>query len=134
MSQSDWHAIEREFPLPQTKRAGKTARDAARLTQQLMLTPMVMAMRMPIMAAEAGLGGGAESAGAVNEKVKAMADGVAAAQMAFLKGTMLLPFAMMRPFSANGPFVDLANEIAVAAMTPAARQVSRNHKRLTQRK
>ncbi len=118
-----------------TKRSStKTAREAAQLAQQLMLTPMVMAMRMPILAAEAGgsvLSGRPESLAAVNEKVAAMAEGAMAAQVAFLRGASMLPMTMFRATSHAGPLVDLAGEVAVAAMRPAARQVSRNHKRLS---
>ena len=118
-----------------TKRSSaKTAREAAQLAQQLMLTPMVMAMRMPILAAEAGssvLAGRPESLAAVSEKMAAVAEGAMAAQLAFLRGAAMLPMSMFRATSHAGPLVDLAGEVAVAALKPAARQVSRNHKRLS---
>ena len=118
-----------------TKRsAARTAREAAQRAQQLMLAPMVMAMRMPILAAEAGssaLSGRPESLAAITEKMSAVAEGAMAAQLAFLRGAAMLPMSMFGATSQAGPLVDLANEVAVAALKPAARQVSRNHKRLS---
>lgn len=101
-----------------------------------MLAPMVMAMRMPIMAAEAAgsaVAGKSESAGAVAEKWQAMADGVAAAQFAWMRGALLFPLAVAKATSPAGPIMQMAGDIAVAALQPAAKQVRLNHSRLSRR-
>lgn len=99
-----------------------------------MLAPMVMAVRLPIMAAEtagSALGGKSESAGAVAEKWKAMSDGVVAAQLAWMQGAMLFPLSLAKATSAHGPIMEMASDIAVAALQPAAKQVRLNHRRLS---
>lgn len=119
-----------------TKAKRRAAAQAA-LAQNLMLAPMVMAMRMPIMAAEAArsaVGGKSESAGAVSEKWQAMGEGIAAAQIAWFKGALLLPLSLATAASPAGPLMDMANDIAVAALQPAAKKVRLNHRRLTRRK
>lgn len=117
---------------------GKSKRVAARvaLAENLMLAPMVMAMRLPIMAAEAGsaMAGRSESAGAAAEKWKALGEGVAAAQIAWVQSAMLFPLSLAKATTAHGPLMDLANDIAVAALQPAARQVRLNHRRLSKRR
>jgi hypothetical protein len=107
------------------------------LAENLMLAPIVMAMRFPVMAAEAAesaLGGRSESAGAVAEKVKAMADGMAAAQLAWMKGAMLFPWSLAKAASPSGALMDMAGDIALAALQPAAKQVRLNHRRLSRRR
>lgn len=99
-----------------------------------MLAPMVMAMRMPILAAEAAgsaLPGKSEGVGAVTEKWQAMGDGLVAAQIAWMRGALLLPLAMAEATSAGGPLMEMGRDIATAALTPAARQVRLNHRRLS---
>ena len=108
----------------------------AKVAQELMLAPMVMALRLPIMTAEAtgsACAGKSESAGAGSEKWQAMADGMAAAQFAWIRGVVLFPLALAKATSATGPFMDMAGDIAVAALQPAARQVRLNHNRLSRR-
>lgn len=112
----------------------KSAAARVAVAESLMLAPMVVAMRLPIMAAEAAgsaIAGKSESAGAVAEKWQAMADGVAAAQFAWLRGAMLLPLALAKAASPAAPFMEMAGEIAVAALQPAAKQVRHNHRRLS---
>lgn len=118
-----------------TKRRKTAARLA--LAENLMLAPMVMAMRMPIMSAEAAgsmlSGKKSESAGAVAEKWQAMTDGMAAAQFAWMQSAFMLPFSLAKATSAGAPFMDMASDIAVAALQPAGRQVRLNHRRLSRR-
>jgi hypothetical protein len=99
-----------------------------------MLAPMVMAMRMPIMSAEAAgsmLSGRPESMGAVTEKLAAFAEGAAAAQLAWWRGAMLFPLAMSKTAASSRHLVELAGDMTIAALTPAAKQVGRNHRRLS---
>jgi len=107
----------------------------ASVASDLVLAPSVMAMRLPLMLAEAG---GAslksESAGAVREKLTAFTDGVAAAQLAWMRSAMLLPFAFATAASPMAPLAEMAEAVTVAALAPAGRQVRRNHRRLTGRR
>jgi hypothetical protein len=117
-----------------THRKAAAARLA--LAENLMLAPAVMTMRLPIMAAEAAasaLGAKSESAGAVAEKWRAMGDGFVAAQFAWIQGAMLFPLSLAKATSLHGPIIDMAGDIAVAALQPAAIQVRRNHRRLSRR-
>lgn len=110
----------------------RSAGVAAKVAQDLMLAPMVMAIRAPLMAAEAaGWAGKSESAGAVAEKWQALADGMVAAQFAWMRGALLFPTAMIKATSAQGPVMEMASDVAIAALQPAARQVRLNHRRLS---
>lgn len=102
------------------------------IARNLMLAPAVMAMRTPLMTAEAG---GAsltsETAGAIGEKLTAFAEGAAAAQFAWISSAMMLPFAFMTARSPMAPLVEMAEAVTAAALAPAGRQVRKNHRRLT---
>ena len=105
------------------------------LARDLMLAPAVVAMRMPLMAAEAARGDRAgESYGAVAEKMAAFAEGVAAAQLAWMRSAMLLPLAFAAATSPMSPLVEMTEAVATAAFAPAGKQVRRNHRRLSRRK
>ncbi|MDP3898189.1 MAG: hypothetical protein Q8Q62_16090 [Mesorhizobium sp.] len=113
----------------------KNRRTNAAITRNLMLAPAVMALRLPLMTAEAG---GAkltsETAGAVSEKMTAFTEGLAAAQFAWMRSAMLMPFAFASATSVMSPFVDMAEAVTAAALAPAGKQVRKNHKRLTGRR
>lgn len=113
----------------------KNRRASAAISRDLLLVPAVMALRLPLMTAEAG---GAtltsETAGAVSEKMTAFAEGVAAAQLAWMRSAMLMPLAFVSATSPMSPFVDMAEAVTAAALAPAGKQVRRNHKRLTARR
>ena len=73
------------------RRSGKSRRAAETLTKNLMLAPAVMAMRMPILAAEAGRHGAwpVETIAAASEKAAAVAEGIAGGvDLALLAGTV----------------------------------------------
>lgn len=112
----------------------KRRRRASRaVTRDLMLAPAVMAMRMPTLMAEAAnasLEHGPETMSAVNEKVAAFAEGVAAAQLAWMGAAMMMPFAFASARSPMAPMMDMAEAVSTAAFAPAGRQVRRNHRRL----
>lgn len=117
-------------------RQRKNARRASReIARNLMLAPAVVAMRMPLFAAEAARAAGAasESTGAVAEKMTAFAEGVAAAQLAWAQSVMMLPFALATARSPLQPLADMAEAVTAAAFAPAGRQVRRNHRRLSRR-
>jgi len=97
-----------------------------------MLVPAVMAMRMPLLAAEAASSSlRAETADAFAEKVTALAEGAVAAQLAWVTSAMTLPLALMTARSPLAPLIDMAEDVASAALGPAGRQVRKNHRRLT---
>lgn len=113
-------------------RQTRTRRASNTVARNLMLAPAVVAMRMPLMTAEAGGSAlASETFGAVSEKMTAFAEGAAGAQLAWMRSAMLLPFAFMTARSPMAPLVDMAEEITAAALAPAGRQVRKNHRRLT---
>jgi hypothetical protein len=116
-----------------SRKRAKNRRATAAVARDLMLAPMVVALRLPLMSAEAGgsaLGARTESIGAVSEKLAAFADGMAAAQLAFMRGAFMLPFAFAGARSPVDPLLDMAETVAAAALKPAGLQVRRNHRRL----
>jgi hypothetical protein len=113
-------------------RKSSARRASNSIARNLMLVPAVMAMRMPLMTAEAtGASLSSETAGAVSEKFAAFAEGAAAAQLAWMRSVMLLPLAFMTARSPLAPLVDMAEAVTAAALAPAGRQVRKNHRRLT---
>ena len=117
------------------QRRKKARRASGAVARDLMLAPAVIAMRLPIMAAEAASGSGArETSGAVTEKMAAFAEGVAAAQLAWFRSAMLLLLAFAAAASPVAPLVEMADDIAAAALKPAGKQVRRNHRRLGRRR
>jgi hypothetical protein len=118
--------------MTKTTRSRRTLKAAA-IGQDLMLAPLVAMMRLPLMAADAqnGLPWGAETARAVNEKTVAMADGMFAAQSAWLQSASR---SWPEVFSGRTP--SLFNGIAAkrsisAALKPASRTVKANFRRLS---
>lgn len=115
-----------------TPRRSKQRQESAAVAGSLMLAPTVMALRAPIMAAEAGgFFPMSETPGAVNEKIVAFWQGMASAQIAWFYSAMLLPVAFAKARSPLTPLLDMAETVTSAALEPAARQVRRNHRRLT---
>lgn len=102
-----------------------------------MLAPVVVGMRLPILAAEA-MGELAaprpESTRAVSEKLAAMGEGLVAAQLAWIGGMALLPLEVARSASPMKPLNDLAESVTMAALKPVGRTVRRNHRRLSRKK
>ena len=115
-------------------RAGNL-RSATELASNLMLAPMVMWMRMPLLAGEAHAGaGGVETMRAVSEKGMAMAQGIAAAQVSVAGAAM-----RFWPELLSGRTPSMLNGVAVeqalhAALKPAGRKVKANYRRLSARK
>lgn len=99
----------------------------------LMLAPMVAAMRMPMLAAEAQrlYPWRAESTRAVMEKIAATSEGITAAQLAYLRS-----FSSFWPEIFSGKTPSLLSGVAAersvnAALKPASRRVKANFKRLS---
>ncbi len=97
----------------------------AALGRNLMLAPMVVFMRLPVMAAEAGDAGawGTETALAFNEKAAALAEGVFAAQM-----SLLVSASRFWPEFLSGRTPSICSGAAIehslnAALRPAGRRV-----------
>ena len=117
-------------------RAPTGAGEAAFLMGGLSLAPLVIMMRLPLLAAEAqkGRGRGVETARAVMEISAALAEGAAAAQLALAQACWGLWPELMSgrvPSLWSGA---AARQSAEAAMRPASRRVKANFKRLSKRK
>ncbi|ODT08442.1 MAG: hypothetical protein ABS58_02605 [Mesorhizobium sp. SCN 65-20] len=98
-----------------------------------MLAPMVVAMRLPMMATEARTGKmlRGESLTAVTEKTAAMAEGVVAAQISYLNSAMQFwpeVLAGKTPSVLNGV---AAQRSVAAALRPASKRVKANFRRLS---
>lgn len=116
-----------------SRRSYKMTREAMAIGRDLMLAPMVMAMRLPLMAMEtrAGKLWGVETARAIGEKNAALAEGIAAAQLSLLRSATAFWFdvaAGRTPALMNGAAVEQAMR---AAMRPARRRVRANYRRLS---
>ncbi|MBX3580781.1 MAG: hypothetical protein KF810_02645 [Rhizobiaceae bacterium] len=101
----------------------------------LALAPLVAAMRMPLLAAEAGnLGRLASETGlAVTEKMEAVAEGIVAAQLSLLGSALSFwpeILAGKTPSMLSGAAVKRSMQAAVA---PASRRVGANYRRLSKR-
>ena len=111
--------------------AGKSRRRNAS-AQSLMLAPAVVLMRLPLMASEAAQVGmiGAETARAMTEKAGAAAEGLVAAQIAYVRAA-----ASFWPELISGKTPSLFSGVMferslVAALAPASHRVRANYKRL----
>ncbi len=111
----------------------KTGRQPASIVGDLMLAPMVAFMRLPLMAADAqsGRASGTETARALSEKAAALAEGVFAAQMSFIRSA-----SMFWPEVFSGRTPSVLNGIAAersmnAALKPASLRVRANFRRLS---
>ena len=117
-------------------RSRRGSKVAARLTADLMLAPMVIGMRLPLLADEAWAGKGqlgVETARAVSEKAAAMAQGAFAAQISLAGAAM-----MFWPELLSGRTPSLVSGAAVEtamheALVPAGRAVKANYRRLSTR-
>lgn len=119
--------------LPRTLRA---SREAKSIAANLMFAPMVMWMRLPLMAAEAGKAGrpAVETMLAISEKTEALVEGMIAAQLS-LAGSA----ARFWPELLSGRTPSMLNGVAAersvhAALGPSGRRVKANYKRLMKSK
>lgn len=110
----------------------RPSRQSNAIAGNLMLAPMVMAMRLPVMALEARDGGmlRGESLSAITEKTAALAEGMVAAQMSFFQSAM-----QFWPEVMSGRTPSMLNGVAAqksveAAMRPASKRVKANFRRL----
>ncbi|MBB6352750.1 hypothetical protein ACFFTN_18580 [Aminobacter aganoensis] len=115
-----------------SRRLTRASRQSTAIAGNLMLAPMVMAMRLPMMASEARSGGGlsGESLAAVTEKATALAEGMIAAQMSFFQSAM-----QFWPEVLSGRTPSVLNGVAAqrsvaAALRPASKRVRANFRRL----
>jgi len=101
----------------------------------LALAPMVAAMRLPLLAAEAGNVGklASETGLAVTEKIEAAAEGMVAAQWSLFSSALSFwpdVFSGKTPAMLSGAAVERSMQ---AALAPASRRVSANYRRLSKR-
>ncbi|MCX8569210.1 MULTISPECIES: hypothetical protein [Hyphomicrobiales] len=113
--------------------AMKAQRQSTAIAGSLMLAPMVMAMRLPVMATEAHSGRvlKGESLAAVTEKTAAIAEGMVAAQMSYFQSAM-----QFWPEVLSGKTPSVLNGVAAqrsvtAALRPASKRVKANFRRLS---
>lgn len=114
------------------RRLTGASRQSTAIAGNLMLAPMVMAMRLPLIAMEANGGSlmRGESLTAVTEKAAALAEGIFAAQMSYFRSAMLFWPEILSgrtPSMLNGA---AAHRSATAALCPASRRVRSNFRRL----
>ncbi|SFT76843.1 hypothetical protein [Mesorhizobium sp. YR577] len=114
-------------------RSNRTNRRSATIAGNLMLAPMVAAMRLPTMLSEDRSTNpwGTETLRAINEKNAAMAEGMMAAQMSLMQSASSFWFDV---FSGRTPslFSGVAADRAVqAALKPASLRVKANYRRLS---
>lgn len=109
-----------------------SSRRAQSVAASLMLAPMVMWLRIPLIAAEAQGSGtvGSETMRAISEKGAAMAEGMVAAQISLAHSA-----ARFWPEVLTGQMPSLLSGAAVehsieAALRPSGRKVRANYKRL----
>lgn len=116
-------------------RRSRRYRAASQGAGDLALAPLVAAMRMPLLAAEAGnLGKRASETGlAVTEKMEAVTEGIFAAQLSLLGSAFSFwPefFSGKTPAMLSGAAVERSLQ---AAMAPTSRRVGANYRRLSKR-
>ncbi|AMS41970.1 MULTISPECIES: hypothetical protein [Aminobacter] len=114
------------------RRLARASRHSGAIAGNLMLAPMVMAMRLPMMATEARKGGPlhGESLAAVTEKTTAMAEGMVAAQISYFQSAL-----QFWPEVLSGRTPSVLNGVAAqksvaAALKPASKRVRANFRRL----
>lgn len=115
------------------KPTARSVKAAAALTGNLMLAPAVIALRMPMLTAEANSSNPyrVETTRAVTEKMSAMVEGALAAQMAIAQAAI-----RFWPELMSGRTPSLISGVAVeralqAALGPSGRAVKSNHRRLS---
>jgi hypothetical protein len=101
------------------------------MQKDLLLAPLVIAQRLPLLWWEAfGVGAARpESSRMVSEKVAAVAEGVVAAQVEIHSIWWQSVLAMSRGLRPPGPMA-VTSRVANAALKPAAKRVRSNVKRL----
>lgn len=114
-------------------RSRANTRAAASLAGDLMLAPMVVAMRLPLMAMETPAGGlsGGEVMRAATEKAEAFAEGLIAAQLSYFQSAVgFWPdiFSGRTPSLLSG---HAAERSLHAALVPSGRRVKANFRRLS---
>ena len=115
-----------------TRSTRRSDRAAGTLAGSLMLAPAVMALRAPLLAAEAAHLNPwrVETSRAVSEKLAAAAEGMVAAQLSLVHSTSSFWFEVWSgstPSLLNGVALERA---AHAALKPAGRRVKKNYRRL----
>jgi hypothetical protein len=123
----------REAPMKTLVSPNDMHRGAA-IAFDLMLAPMVIAMRLPLMASERRDGKflGAEAWRAITEKNVALAEGVLAAQLSLMRSATIFWF---DPFAGRKPSLSgrAAARSAQAALKPTSRRVKANFRRLSRK-
>ncbi|MDH6232679.1 hypothetical protein M2281_003278 [Mesorhizobium soli] len=106
----------------------------AAIAFDLMLAPMVIAMRLPLMAREkrGGKVVGAEAWRAITEKNVALADGILAAQLSLMRSATIFWFDAFAGRKSSVPG-RAATRSAQAALKPASRRVKANFRRLSRK-
>ncbi|GLS28665.1 hypothetical protein SAMN04488498_101208 [Mesorhizobium albiziae] len=114
------------------RRSRRATRETATIAGNLMLAPMVAAMRLPLMASESRGDNpfGIETQRAIAEKNAAIAEGILAAQMSMIQSAW-----RFWPEVLSGRTPSVLNGVAAersmnAALKPASRRVKANFKRL----
>lgn len=106
-------------------------RSAAPAGNALMLAPMVIAMRLPLMWAEAATGSRPETDRAVDEKIAATLEGVAAMQRSLFDSAMQSWFALATGKSLQTVVKRAGTKALKASSAPAAKRVRANYNRLS---
>ena len=118
------------------RRSRKTGSEGMAIATELMLAPLVMWLRVPIMALEPRPSGqaGVETLRAISEKTAAMAEGVMAAQMSVMESAASFwpeVMAGRTPTALNGVGAERALN---AAFKPAGKTVKANYRRLSSKR
>lgn len=110
----------------------RASRQSTTVAGNLMLAPMVMAMRLPLIAMEANGGSlmRGESLTAVTEKGAALAEGIFAAQMSCFRSAMLFWPEILSGRTPSMLTGAAMQKSATAALRPASRRVRSNFRRL----
>lgn len=116
-------------------RSIKQARETAAIAGNLMLAPMVVCMRLPMLAFEAQSADPwrSETVRAITEKTTAIAEGAIAAQLSFIQSACRFWPELL---SGQTPSVldgVAAERVVNAALKPASRQVKANYNRLARK-
>lgn len=117
------------------RRSSRASRQSAAVAANLMLAPLVVAMRLPLLAGASRNANpwGGETALAFAEKTSAVAEGMVAAQMSCLQSAW-----QFWPELLSGRMPSVLNGMAAersmtAALHPASRAVMANFRRLSAR-
>lgn len=107
-------------------------KNSTAIAADLMFAPMVMAMRMPILAAEAQkIGPPTETIRATTEKMAAFAEGAAAAQITYAKAMWSFWPSVMSGRSPAALVSDATTRAINAGLRPSSREVKSNFQRLS---